>query len=109
MTNTAATVTVRCNDPSHARGKIAVIAVFVRDESGIWRDRREKTRTRPFHSRSDTPALFKCNLCRRELPPWVGRVAIFAVLDRLADQGCVGVTFAEFVDLASKVERSSES
>lgn len=100
-------ITLVCDDGGHVRGKIATMAVFVRAESGVWTDRRESSRTRPFRSRSDSPALFKCKLCRRELPLWAeDRRVLFAVLDWLDERGRVEVTLADFLDLASKVERS---
>lgn len=97
------TIVVVCDDGSHVRGKVATMARFVRND-GIWRDQRDSTRTRASRRRSDSAALLKCKLCGRELPGWAeDRRVLFAVCDRLAERGCVVITLAEFVDLASKV------
>jgi hypothetical protein len=98
------TVQVVCDDPSHARGKIATVAVFDRDERGVWADRRAKTRTRSFYSRADSPSEFRCRLCRRELPLWaLERRVLFAALDHIAAQGVLRTTIGRLALVASKL------
>jgi hypothetical protein len=96
------TIEVRCYGPGHVRGKVAMIAVFDRDEDGCWRDRRLRSRKRPHYDRSDSPTSYRCKLCRREVPGWADQSRVLnPVLDRLAAAGRFEVPFAEFVELAS--------
>jgi hypothetical protein len=101
-----ATLAVFCADRSHARGKIAHVVTFYRDERGVWTHDRVTRRTRSSYNRADGATPFKCKLCRRELAP--DRRPLFAVLDHLAAQGCVDVDLAELTELASTFERSGK-
>lgn len=97
-------IIVFCDNPSHARGKKATVAVFDRQDSGAWGDRRE--RTRPRWPRADSPAAFKCKLCRRELPVWAEeRRVLFAVLNLLAAHGVSRIRLSALVAVASEIEK----
>jgi hypothetical protein len=101
------TIRVRCSGPGHARDKVANIAVFGRDDAGVWTDRRVNRHPRAHHARADGHALFRCKLCRRELPVWAtDRRVLFPVLDFLDSRGRVDVELSDLVELASAFIRS---
>ena len=99
-------ITVYCDDGSHARGKVVTIAVFDRDERGVWTDRRMRRRTRPYYTRADSPSAYRCKLCRRELPLWAEeRRVLFRVLNWLAAQGVSRIRLSALDAVASKTEK----
>jgi hypothetical protein len=97
-------ITIICDHPSHARGKVAKVVTFTRNERSTW----DYTVGNAARRRADSSSLFVCSLCGAHLPLWAEeRRVMFQALDWLAahgrvnEQGCVEATLTEL--LASRL------
>lgn len=119
------TVQIVCNSSRHARGKVAKVVLYCRDEDGSWtsympvglktklrlgkrlsdRGVDEQEITNRLWNRPSAPiesVVPKCNLCQRRLPDGFDNLHGDAeVLDRVATRGDATISLAELHALAS--------
>lgn len=87
-------VTVVCDNPRHARGKVTVLETYERRSDGRWRIKGPI----PLSIHSDTP---RCRLCGAQTPPHVPG----AVLDALAESGQHRINIAELQRLVESPQQ----
>lgn len=104
-------ILIYCDDKRHARGKVAKIATYTRDEQGLWALTRDERgvwpNPNPRPRRADTSEMFRCTLCGQKAPVWAQQwtTQLSDVLDWLAAHRESDVRLADLPLVASKTEK----